>query len=807
MIDYTYFSLFQDDNIDKQLEIDYSGGTITNSELFQGSFSLEESLCSENELRFGSCEASLLKYKVGNTLTSMHGQTITPRIIVDGHTDEPFVCGKYKITSDKPTSDRMWREIEAYDAMYDIINSDVASWYNSVLPDSDNKITLKEFRNSFANYFNIEQEDISLVNDNMIIERTVEPETLSGKDVITAICEINGCFGHIGRNGKLQYIYLPIGIQGLYPANDLYPSDDLYPMEGNAYGIGKGLYISANYEEFTTKRITRLQIGQESEDIGVTVGTEGNTYIIQGNFLVYGKSADELTTIANNILSKIEGVIYRPFSADMKGNPCFEVGDAIRFVTKYDIVETYILKRTLKGIQSLRDDYSADGVETYSEDLNGTESSIQQLKGKTNKIERTVDRTISELSDLSKKTTSSFGQTAEQITAEVKRATEAEGELFSSISVTASDIIAEVSRATGAEVDLSSRLSITEGDITAEVSRATGAESTLSTKIEATAGGLSIDIQSAQSAADDAGSTAFSAYSLALSAENGLSSKVSKGGVVSEINHSVEEIKLKAGRLLIESGNFQLDSGGNVTIVKAIKFVGDETGTSYEVIYYDGKGKSCCDFARGYFSDTLQIGGEDVAVQSDIPSLSGYAKTSDLSSYAKTSATNTFSKDQTFSGDIYAKGSMNRTSTADPNTRLVTGDSNYGALAQISTSSQRIKHDITDLQNADIAPERLYKLPVRQYIYNLDYLDPDDQRYNQTLPGFIAEEMADVYSIAADMGSDGLPENWNVRYIIPPMLALIQDQHKDIETMKAEIMSLQYDFMILKQEMEEMKNA
>ena len=53
----------------------------------------------------------------------------------------------------------------------------------------------------------------------------------------------------------------------------------------------------------------------------------------------------------------------RPFNADCKGNPCLEVGDAVRLTTKYELIETYILKRTMKGIQALRDDLEADGEE------------------------------------------------------------------------------------------------------------------------------------------------------------------------------------------------------------------------------------------------------------------------------------------------------------------------------------------------------------------------------------------------------------------------------------------------------------
>ena len=44
MVNHDLFSKFQDRFIDKQLEITYDGGTITNSELFSESMQLTESL-------------------------------------------------------------------------------------------------------------------------------------------------------------------------------------------------------------------------------------------------------------------------------------------------------------------------------------------------------------------------------------------------------------------------------------------------------------------------------------------------------------------------------------------------------------------------------------------------------------------------------------------------------------------------------------------------------------------------------------------------------------------------------------------
>ena len=71
-----------------------------------------------------------------------------------------------------------------------------------------------------------------------------------------------------------------------------------------------------------------------------------------------------------------------------------------------------------------------------------------------------------------------------------------------------------------------------------------------------------------------------------------------------------------------------------------------------------------------------------------------------------------------------------------------------------------------------------------QFVYNDDYLEPTDSRYEKEIPGFIAEDIKEIYPIACDLDKDGNPRDWNMRYIIPPMLALIQDQNERIKRLE-----------------------
>lgn len=611
-VKYEYADLFLKDKADKELIIVSDDGliNISSTELHQQQFELAESLCSESELRFGSCEASMIKFTVNNVFIDMTGKWLTVTMIVEGRTDKPFQIGRYKVFSDTASGDRTKRDVVAYDKMYDIINADASSmarWYNEVLPNTDSTITLREFRIRFISYFGLEQvlPQEGLVNDDMIVEKTIEPEQISGKDIITAICEINGCFGHIGRDGKFHYIYLPQNIEGLYPRNDLFPSDHLFPKEPVTSPIGaRGSYIDVDWENFKTTSINKLQIRQKENDIGAIIGESGdNCYIIEDNFLVYGKNSEELWRIGNNIFNKITKIIYRPLiSANVKGNPCFEVGDPIRISTKHKLIETYILQRTLKGIQALRDNYKSDGVEKYSEQVNGIHKSIIQLKGKTNTITRTVEENRLEMLDIEAGLSFTIVETAKglqaNIEAEQQRAEGEETKLSTQIELTAeglkADIAKETERAEGAEESLSNSIEITaeglQANIDKEVIRAGKAEEQLSTDLSLTATGLQLNIDAETKRAGEAEESLGTdiealagkiclkvkangemvTVELSADPEEGTAFKVKAKNISLTAEEVINlmsngDINLTGKNIKITSTNFKVDKDGNVT--------------------------------------------------------------------------------------------------------------------------------------------------------------------------------------------------------------------------------------------------
>ena len=832
VVNYKYGDLFKKDTVDKQLSIVSDDGkiNITNTELHQEKFELTESLCSEQELTFGSCEAAMIKFTVSNTFLPMKGRWMTVKMSLGGHADIPFQFGRYKVDSDTPTADRTCRDVVAYDALYDILNADVAAWYNTVFPSHEEQktdedgtittvtvydpVTMKQFRNSFFKHFGIEQADITLINDNMSIEKTVAVtassetssateesstigETISGKEVLSCICEINACMGHMGRDGKFHYIYLEQEIQGLYPRNDLYPADNLYPRDPKSTQIGKGFYVSAKYEDYLVKTINKLQIREQKNDIGVIVGTGDNAYVIEDNFLVYGKGSKELKGIAKNILSKIRGIIYRPFTADCKGNPCLEVGDAVRLPTRYELIESYILKRTLKGIQALRDDLEADGEEYRTNGANGIQKSILKLKGKSNVLERTIEKTQSTITDVKEGLQSQITQTATEIRTEVKNTTDG---LSSRITQNADSITAEVKRAQGQEVELAAAIKINEDKITAEVTRASKAEGDLSGKIEVTATKIRSEVSASLTVWDtedydvthcgfgnpqdtypassyysghsfldqntgkfygcepDGGISSgkykwtlikkfkqlsSSASSTITQSSKQISLKVSKDSVISEINQSAEGIKIKA-KLLELKGSMEMTGG-------------------YMHIQTEESVENLIEFKR---SGTLVQMGTD-----------GFRTVEGTLESPVHKCTVQYNQVSLHKG-------------ANDNDHMMIhldGDTGVGGFrgGVINGSDKRIKNTILDLSKKQ-SSEFIYSLRAKSYRYNFE----KDGFHHGFIAQDVLESVEEGWNICPQIFSNGNGEKYyglNYTELIADLVATVQLQHEEIEQLKEKV--------------------
>lgn len=404
------------------------GVTIGNDRIVKDTFRLTEMISDSGDLDFGSTNASVVEFTVADVPEDLNGQRFTITQTVNGTYTVPL--GTFTVDSCKRQDDLRFKDIVAYDDMQKF-NRNVAEWYNGLtFP-----ISVKDMRESLCQYCGVDYESVTLVNDNVRVYKTIDTNELNGKEVLRAIAEVNGTFAHINRYAKLTFIGLDSF--ALYPSETLYPSDDLYPVDVteivDKQGENSIAYISSKYEDYTVSAIDGVIVrDDENADGGVTVGETTNPYVMSGNMLIVGKTTEELTTIANNLLSKIGKVVYTPHDTESIGLPYVEVGDTVLNANSAD-KELFIAKRVLTGVSSVMDNFSATGNPKRENNDTVDSVEIRKLKGKTMKIFKDIDRIGVEIENIETSTNTRFEVADGRITAEISRAQSAESSLQLSI--------------------------------------------------------------------------------------------------------------------------------------------------------------------------------------------------------------------------------------------------------------------------------------------------------------------------------------------------------------------------------------
>lgn len=491
--------------IEEEIYFPELGITIKNDRIVKDTFRLTETISSGEDLDFGSCNASAVEFTVADVPEDLTGKQFTVTQTVNDKYTVPL--GMFTVESCKKQDDLRFKDIVAYDNMrkFDV---DVSSWYNNI----SFPITVKEMRTSLCEYCGVESVEDELINDNISVDKTIETEELSGREVLHAIAEINGTFAHIDRYGKLKFIRLENF--GLYPSEELYPSEDLYPAEASevfeAEGDKKICYITTKYEDYEVSAIDGVIVqDSESASTGIIVGNSENPYVLSENMIIVGKSTEELTAIAQRLLSQIGNILYTPHNTECIGLPYVEVGDVI-VNAKSTEKELFVMERVLTGVSSVMDSFSASGNEKRENSTGLEKSEIKKLKGRTLKLIKEIDRVGVEIENLETSTNTRFEVADGRITSEIIRATEAEEVLLSEITQTETEIKQEVSDSLN-DVYGEIALKLNTSDLTSEINLI--ADNIVLTGKTTFSDGTKVmsAISNAQSAADSAESSAYSA--------------------------------------------------------------------------------------------------------------------------------------------------------------------------------------------------------------------------------------------------------------------------------------------------------
>lgn len=362
-----------------------------NQYLLQESISLEESLYSDENIRFGACESSCLRMTIsrelnipkdsvfdisfssegdagalidsdGNYIVNDNNERIA---YVDNSSFTETKLGRFKVMSVKPTKDRMYQDLVCYDSMNYILNANVVDWYNNLtFP-----MSLYNFRRSFFYHIGIREVTTTLINDNFMIQGGFAvSDEISGKTIIEAICELNGVFGHITKDNEFEYISIP-GSES---------------VELDHYQNG-----TCAYEDYITDAFTGVIAYSEDGNVGDMVGTDTNPYLIQNNYLLWGSEGTQgIEDALTNLLTKISSVQFRPFTVKTYGNPMLPLGTPITLTSLNGSISSVVMSKYMSGIQNLRDELSAVGDKAFPNDINSTKKEIMRSKGTRTMVEK-----------------------------------------------------------------------------------------------------------------------------------------------------------------------------------------------------------------------------------------------------------------------------------------------------------------------------------------------------------------------------------------------------------------------------------
>ena len=380
--------------------IDSSGAAVTYdiaaTNIVANTTKLIQSISDAEQLKYGSVEPSMFEIQIAQDTAQV--ERVEASAIAGMGRGKIWDCAQSKkltvyikkgiiehsaecfIKSIKGEGTTGFKTITAYDAL-SLFDKNVAEWYNGL---SFNSLTLKAFRESLCTYCGVEFESVTLPNDSMTISRTMSATSITGREILAQCCELCGCWPKIDLWGTNKLKWVTLGAT----------SCETFDYSQYDYTFRP----DSTREEYDCKGINAVIIRASDDDVGghYPATVQDNPYIIQGNFLCFGKSTAELTTIAQNIYNQIANKPYRPHKTVITGRPYLEPGDkvTVKFADgNGGTFDTYILKRTMTGEAALLDTYEAKGEKEHREQY-GISQQIQQIQGRTNELTRTVDETV-----------------------------------------------------------------------------------------------------------------------------------------------------------------------------------------------------------------------------------------------------------------------------------------------------------------------------------------------------------------------------------------------------------------------------
>lgn len=343
---------------------------LTEEDLALEEMTIEESVCSLDNLSFGQCESSRVQFTMYTKqgLSSLEDVEIAIYLYFNEDSDTLFQVGVYIVDEDALSVDRSTREVVAYDVLYYLQDYDITEWYSEVYA-TETILTVKDLRDSLfewlaldASEFTITQETTTLVNDDFAIEKSIESDTITFSFFMQHLLELNGVFGHIDRQGVFVYVSL-----------------DVYGTPSDAIIDDELIIPPVQYQDWNTRGIGYVIVYDRNNNKLAKIGTSSyrrpSNYTIVDSFVFYNNSnranwQEDFEDAVTNLRAAITDRRYRSCEINCIGNLCLEAGDHITLQwNEYDdddnvtvkTFKTYILERRFTGLQGFEDTYTANG--------------------------------------------------------------------------------------------------------------------------------------------------------------------------------------------------------------------------------------------------------------------------------------------------------------------------------------------------------------------------------------------------------------------------------------------------------------
>lgn len=380
-----------------------------NEDIYSESLSLEESIFDGNaELSVVGCISNRFSIEIRNQGVQLKNQNIMVLIRIDGGSFNRIFTGY--VESVETVRDRSYQKLQCYDALYKFQDKNFYDTYSSLaFP-----VTIKTLRDAIFNYIGIPQEQVTLINDSVSITQTIEDGEIAVIDAIRAICQMNGVFGKINADGVFKYVDLEIPSEFLpFPSDDIFPAKDLFPAEPSQETTYIDKYESVAFEDYELVPISGVTVRDSASDANYgQSGTSTNLLLVEGNIWCNALPAQTKQSIAANILQKVKDIVFQPFEAASIGLPYTECGDAVAYYVfdyssgqpETEIMGFSVMTRYLKGIQWMRDTYSARGSEyqpevRYNIESDTSKAEIESVKSEVNTVKSDVDDVKTDLNN------------------------------------------------------------------------------------------------------------------------------------------------------------------------------------------------------------------------------------------------------------------------------------------------------------------------------------------------------------------------------------------------------------------------